>query len=96
MTYLKLGKGVTSHFLSIEGDCSVGKALASKPEDFSSILVIQGWRDGSVGRSTDCSSKGPKFKSQQPHGGSQPPIMRLMPSSGASEDNYSVLMYNNK
>jgi hypothetical protein len=24
----------------------------------------------------DCSSEGPKFKSQQPHGGSQPPIMR--------------------
>ena len=30
-----------------------------------------GWRDG-----TDCSSKGPEFKSQHPHGGSQPPIMR--------------------
>jgi hypothetical protein len=25
---------------------------------------------------TDCSSKGPEFKSQQPHGGSQPSIMR--------------------
>jgi hypothetical protein len=25
---------------------------------------------------TDCSSKGPEFKSQQPHGGSQPYIMR--------------------
>jgi hypothetical protein len=24
----------------------------------------------------DCSSEGPEFKSQQPHGGSQPPIMR--------------------
>jgi hypothetical protein len=35
-----------------------------------------GWRDGSVVKSTDCSSKGPKFKSQQPHGGSQPSIMR--------------------
>jgi hypothetical protein len=23
-----------------------------------------------------CSSEGPKFKSQQPHGGSQPPVMR--------------------
>jgi hypothetical protein len=27
-------------------------------------------------RAPDCSSEGPKFKSQQPHGGSQPPIMR--------------------
>jgi hypothetical protein len=29
-----------------------------------------GWRDGSaVKKSTDCSSRGPEFKSQQPHGG---------------------------
>jgi hypothetical protein len=27
-------------------------------------------------RAPDCSSEGRKFKSQQPHGGSQPPIMR--------------------
>ena len=33
------------------------------------------WRDGSVGESTDCSSRGPEFNSQQPHGGSQPSIM---------------------
>jgi hypothetical protein len=36
----------------------------------------ESWQDGSTGKSTDCSSKGPEFKSQQPHGGSQPPIMR--------------------
>jgi hypothetical protein len=35
-----------------------------------------GWRDGSVGKSTDCSSRGPELKSQQPHGGSRPPVMR--------------------
>ena len=35
-----------------------------------------GCRDGSVVKSTDCSSKGPEFKSLQPHGGSQPSIMR--------------------
>jgi hypothetical protein len=35
-----------------------------------------GWRDGSVVKSTDCSSKGHEFKSQQPHSGSQPSIMR--------------------
>jgi hypothetical protein len=29
-----------------------------------------------VGKSTSCSSKGSEFKSQQPHGGSQPPIIR--------------------
>jgi hypothetical protein len=35
-----------------------------------------GWRDGSLVKSTDCSSEGPEFKSQQPHDGSQPSIMR--------------------
>jgi hypothetical protein len=28
-----------------------------------------------VGESTDCSSRGPEFSSQHPHGGSQPSIM---------------------
>jgi hypothetical protein len=36
---------------------------------------LKGWKDGSVVKSTDCSSKGPVFNSQQPHGGSQPSIM---------------------
>ena len=35
-----------------------------------------GWRDGSVVKSTDCSSEGPEFKFQQPYGGSQPSITR--------------------
>ncbi len=35
-----------------------------------------GWRDGSEVKSTDCSSEGPEFKAQQPHGGSQPSEMR--------------------
>jgi hypothetical protein len=35
-----------------------------------------GWRESSAVKSTDCSSRGPEFKSQQPHGGSQPPVMR--------------------
>jgi len=34
-----------------------------------------GWRDGSVVKSTDCSSRGPEFNSQQPHGGSQPSVI---------------------
>jgi hypothetical protein len=32
-----------------------------------------------VGKSTDCSSEGPEFKSQQAHGGSQPSVMRSVP-----------------
>jgi len=38
-------------------------------------ITNQCWRDGSVVKSTDCSSRGPEFKSQQPHGGSQPTVM---------------------
>jgi hypothetical protein len=34
-----------------------------------------GWRDGSVVKNTGCSSRGPEFKSQQPHGGSQSSVM---------------------
>jgi hypothetical protein len=46
-----------------------------------------------VVKSTDCSSEGPEFKSQQPHGGSQPSIIRSDALSGVSEDSYSVLTY---
>jgi hypothetical protein len=31
--------------------------------------------DGSAVRSTDCSSRGPEFNSQQPQGGLQPSVM---------------------
>jgi hypothetical protein len=37
---------------------------------------IKGWRDGSVVKSSECSSEGLEFKSQQPHAGSQPSEMR--------------------
>jgi hypothetical protein len=45
-------------------------------------------------KSIDCSSRGPEFNSQQPHGGSQPTVM----GSDAlfwsvSEDSCSVLTY---
>jgi hypothetical protein len=43
-----------------------------------SFLILKrglGWRDGSAVKSTDCSSKGPEFNSQQLHGGSQPSVM---------------------
>jgi hypothetical protein len=35
----------------------------------------RGWSDVSAVRSTGCSSRGPEFNSQQPHGGSQPSVM---------------------
>jgi hypothetical protein len=46
---------------------------------FSAYLEIPnlGWRDGSsADKNTDCSSEGPEFK-YQPHGGSQPSVMRF-------------------
>jgi hypothetical protein len=36
---------------------------------------IWGWKDDSVVKSTDSSSRGPEFNSQQPHGGSQPSLI---------------------
>jgi hypothetical protein len=33
------------------------------------------WSYGPEVKSTDCSSEGPEFKSQQLHGGSQPSVM---------------------
>jgi hypothetical protein len=62
-------------------------------EDFKKD-INRGWRDGSVVKSTDCSFEGSEFKSQQPHGGSQPSVVRSMPSSGVSENSYSELAYN--
>jgi hypothetical protein len=54
---------------------------------------LLGWRDAVV-KSTDCSSRGPEFKSGQRHGGSQPSVL----GSDAlfwcvSEDSYSVPTY---
>ena len=41
------------------------------------IEVILGAGEMAQGvRAPDCSSEGLEFKSQQPHGGSQPPVMR--------------------
>jgi len=37
-------------------------------------LMVGGWRDGSVVKSTDYSSRGLKFNSQQPHEGSRPSV----------------------
>jgi hypothetical protein len=58
------------------------------------------WRNGSEVKSTDCSSRGPEFNSQQPHGGSQPSVVgfdaKTHHSSGVSEDSYNVLICINK
>jgi hypothetical protein len=56
-----------------------------RPQDHKNEKV-RGWKDGAVVKSTDCSSRGPEFNSQQPHGGSQPSVWDLMPSSGVSKD----------
>jgi hypothetical protein len=52
---------------------------------------LLGWRDGSVVKGTECSSRGPEFNSQQSHGGSQPSVMDLTPSSGVSEDSILII-----
>jgi hypothetical protein len=48
---------------------TAGVSITIKP-------LCPGWRDGSAVKSTDCSSRGPEIKSQRPHGGSQPSLMR--------------------
>ena len=47
--------------------------LYSNPLPLHKQLIL-GWRVGSAGKNTDCSSRGPEFKSQRPHGGSQPSV----------------------
>ena len=39
-------------------------------------IILWSWSDCSAVKSTDCSSRDPEFKSQQPHGGSLPSVMR--------------------
>jgi len=53
----------------------------------------QGWRDGLEIKSADCSSRGPVFNFQQPHGGSQPSVMGSNGLFWCVEDSYSVLTY---
>jgi hypothetical protein len=60
---------------------SMHKVLTTKRNEQSLMHMgvknrLLGWRGGSAVKSTDCSSRGPEFKSQQPHGGSQPSVMR--------------------
>ena len=54
----------------------------------------RGWRDGSVLKSTDCSSRGAEFKSQQPHMVAHNHLQwGLMPSPGMSEESNGVHIY---
>jgi hypothetical protein len=44
------------------------------------VVKSTDWEAGEMAqgvRAPDCSSKSPKFKSQQPHGGSQPPVTEI-------------------
>jgi hypothetical protein len=66
----------------IEGYCTppsfervATKVRAELRESGKSVLA-RGWRDGSVVKSAVCFSKGPEFKSEQPHGGSQLSVTR--------------------
>jgi hypothetical protein len=54
---------------------------------------VVGWRDGSMVKSTDYSSRCPEFNSQQPHGDSQPSVIDSNALSGVSDDSNSILIY---
>jgi hypothetical protein len=56
------------------GNCFIPR-VSGQPKQHNKTLLDTSWRDGSVSKSTDCSSRGPEFHSQQPHGGSQPCVM---------------------
>jgi hypothetical protein len=61
------GRSLASHSLPLL-ICTLETAPVVKQD-----YALRGWRDGSVGKIT---SEGPEFKSQQPYGVSQLPIMR--------------------
>ena len=52
------------------------KILFSLDNDVLLRYEFEGWRDDSAVKSTGCSSRGPKFNFQQPHGGSHPSVVR--------------------
>ena len=71
----------TDHLFSTKGSSSTG-TLVHSTELLAKDVPWKclpnpgwGWRDGSMVKSTDCSSRGPEFNSQKPHGGSQPSVM---------------------
>jgi hypothetical protein len=66
-----------------------------RPELYNNFkkAILGGWQDGSVINTTDCSSRGPEFNSQQTYSGSQPSLMGSDLSSGVPEDSNNVLIY---
>jgi len=56
-------------------------------------LLLGAGEVGSEVKNTDCSSRGPEFNSQQPHGGPQPSVVHTISSWGVSEGSYTVLTY---
>jgi hypothetical protein len=62
--------------------CLLGKRSTTElsPQPYVLFFELEipdwGWSSGSVVKSIDCSSEGHEFKSQQPHGGSEPSVMR--------------------
>jgi hypothetical protein len=64
---------------SIEEDAFMGLwEDARTPHDSNTVTnqIVGTGEDGSVVKNADCSSEGHEFKSQQPHDGSQPSVMR--------------------
>ena len=60
------------------------------------MKVFWDFRDGSAVKSTNWPSEGTEFKPQQPHGGSQPSLVRsdYLFWSVRRQDSYIVLKYN--
>jgi hypothetical protein len=56
-------------------------------------IILRDWRGGSPVKSTDCSSRGSEFNSQQPHSSSQPSVMGSDALFWCIEDSYSILIY---
>jgi hypothetical protein len=57
----------------------MGKTLITLKITFERLVLKKKKGAGEMAqwvRAPDCSSEGPEFKSQQPHGGSQPSVMR--------------------
>jgi hypothetical protein len=92
---------VTAIVVSTASAVTTGIAMASQVNTADTISQVAektsevGWRDGSVVKSTECSSRGPEFNSQQPHDGSQPSVIGSnVLFCCVSEVSYSVLTLN--
>jgi hypothetical protein len=71
----RLGEAETGRSLRMLAVNMVHLSSLRPVKDLTQENQIWDWSDGSMVKSTDCSSKGPEFNSQQPRGGSQPSVM---------------------